>query len=79
MTSLLLDTQTMLWFFWEDPRLSAQAKALIEDADNRKLVSVARYCRLSVLMASSTSTVSIGCGSEQDRAGRSPPHTRSRP
>jgi PIN domain nuclease of toxin-antitoxin system len=22
MTSLLLDTHTMLWFFWDDPQLS---------------------------------------------------------
>ena len=30
MTSLLLDTHAMLWFFWDDPRLSVAAKALIE-------------------------------------------------
>ena len=27
MTSLLLDTHTILWFFWDDPQLSARAKA----------------------------------------------------
>jgi PIN domain nuclease of toxin-antitoxin system len=41
MTSLLLDSHAMLSFFWDDPRLSPDAKTLIEDADNRKLVSVA--------------------------------------
>jgi PIN domain nuclease of toxin-antitoxin system len=44
MTSLLLDTHTMLWFFWDDRQLSAHAKSLIEDGDNRKLVSTAS-CR----------------------------------
>ena len=37
---LLLDTHAMLWFFWDDSRLSRDAKSLIEDADNRKLVSI---------------------------------------
>ena len=39
--NLLLDTHTVLWFFKDDPLLSAQAKALIEDPGNRKLVSIA--------------------------------------
>jgi PIN domain nuclease of toxin-antitoxin system len=41
MTTLLLDTQAMLWFFWDDPKLSADAKDRIQDANNRKLVSIA--------------------------------------
>ncbi len=41
MTNLLLDTHAMLWFFWDDRQLSARAKSLIEDADNRKMVSIA--------------------------------------
>ncbi len=32
MTSLLLDTHAMLWFFWDDPRLSATAKSLMDFA-----------------------------------------------
>ncbi len=36
MTDLLLDTHAMLWFFWDDARLSGNAKSLIEDADNRE-------------------------------------------
>jgi PIN domain nuclease of toxin-antitoxin system len=39
--NLLLDTHSVLWFFWDDPQLSAVAKALIEDPANRKLVSIA--------------------------------------
>jgi len=40
-TTLLLDTHAVLWFWWDDPRLSTTAKALICDPSNRKLVSVA--------------------------------------
>ncbi len=39
--TLLLDTHTVLWFWWDDPQLSATAKALIRDPTNRKLVSLA--------------------------------------
>jgi PIN domain nuclease of toxin-antitoxin system len=48
MTSLLLDTHTMLWFFGDDPQLSAYAKTLIEDADNRKLVSIASCWKIAI-------------------------------
>ena len=41
MSDLLLDTQAMLWFFWDDPLLSSTAKSEIENPDNRKLVSIA--------------------------------------
>ena len=41
MKPLLLDTHTVLWFWWDDPQLSATAKALICDPANRKLVSMA--------------------------------------
>jgi len=39
--TLLLDTHTVLWFWWDDSALSATAKALICDPANRKLVSLA--------------------------------------
>jgi PIN domain nuclease of toxin-antitoxin system len=48
MTSLLLDTHAMLWFFWGDPQLSANAKAAIEDPDNRKLISIASCWEIAV-------------------------------
>jgi PIN domain nuclease of toxin-antitoxin system len=48
MTSLLLDTHTMLWFFWDDSQLSQQARGLIEDADNRKLVSIASCWEIAI-------------------------------
>ena len=40
MTSVLLDTHAALWFWWDDPRLSATAKAVICDPQTRKLVSL---------------------------------------
>jgi PIN domain nuclease of toxin-antitoxin system len=48
MTNLLIDTHTMLWFFWDDRQLSARAKSLIEDADNRKLVSIASCWEIAI-------------------------------
>ena len=48
MTSLFLDSRAMLWFFWDDPQLSSTAKALIEDGDNRKLVSIASCWEIAI-------------------------------
>ena len=48
MMSLLLDTHTMLWFFWDDPKLSSNAKMVIEDANNRKLVSIASCWEIAI-------------------------------
>lgn len=48
MSDLLLDTHTALWFCWDDPALSVTAKALIEDPDNRKLVSVASCWEIAI-------------------------------
>jgi PIN domain nuclease of toxin-antitoxin system len=46
--NLLLDAHAMLWFFWDDPQLSAQAKALIEDPANRKVVSIATCWEIAI-------------------------------
>ncbi|MBV9122275.1 MAG: type II toxin-antitoxin system VapC family toxin [Planctomycetes bacterium] len=40
MTTVLLDTHTVLWFWWDDPQLSPGAKAVICDPQVRKLVSL---------------------------------------
>ena len=48
MTGLLLDTHTLLWFLWDDRRLSLRAKAAIEDGDNRKLVSIASCWEIAI-------------------------------
>jgi len=46
--TLLLDTHAFLWFCQDDPLLSATAKALIEDANNRKLLSVASCWEIAI-------------------------------
>jgi PIN domain nuclease of toxin-antitoxin system len=46
--TLLLDTHTVLWFFWKDPQLSAKATALICDPTSRKLVSPATAWEVAI-------------------------------
>jgi PIN domain nuclease of toxin-antitoxin system len=48
MSELLLDSHTILWFFWDDPQLSCTAKSLIEESDNRILVSIASCWEISI-------------------------------
>ena len=48
MKSLLLDTNALLWFLWADSRLSREAKSQIEDAGNRKRVSIASCWEIAV-------------------------------
>jgi PIN domain nuclease of toxin-antitoxin system len=45
---LLLDTHAFLWFTQGDTRLSTTAKALLEDANNRKLLSVASCWEIAI-------------------------------
>jgi len=45
---LLLDTHTFLWFVLGDGRLSAKAKAAIEDQSNEKLLSPASYWEIAI-------------------------------
>lgn len=40
MTTVLLDTHTVLWFWWDDPKLSPAAKVVICDPQVRKWVSL---------------------------------------
>jgi PIN domain nuclease of toxin-antitoxin system len=46
--TVLLDTHAFLWFCQDDPRLRAGAKTVIEDAGNRKLLSVASYWEIAI-------------------------------
>ncbi|MBI5499590.1 MAG: type II toxin-antitoxin system VapC family toxin [Deltaproteobacteria bacterium] len=41
MKAVLLDTHAFLWFVFDDPRLSARAASVIEDAGIEKCISVA--------------------------------------
>jgi PIN domain nuclease of toxin-antitoxin system len=46
--NLLLDTHTVLWFWWNEPHLSATASAVICDPANRKLVSPASAWEVAI-------------------------------
>ncbi len=45
---LLLDTHTFLWFINGDPRLSNNAKKLIENVSNERLISIACLWEISI-------------------------------
>lgn len=64
--TLLLDTQVMLWFFWDDPQLNATAKALIEDPANRKLVSIASCWEIAIKVG--LKKLHLGAGGVDSRA-----------
>ncbi len=44
----LLDAHALLWFLNDDPQLVPNAKALIEDPANRKLVSIATCWEIAI-------------------------------
>lgn len=46
--TLLLDTHSFLWFWWDDPQLSETAKQAICDPANRKLVSTASCWEIAI-------------------------------
>ena len=46
--TLLLDTHSFLWFCQGDTSLSAAAKTLIEDPNNRKLLSLASCWEIAI-------------------------------
>jgi PIN domain nuclease of toxin-antitoxin system len=46
--NLLLDTHTLLWFLSGDPRLSAKAKNLIDDAHNEQFVSIVNLWEITI-------------------------------
>lgn len=45
---LLLDTHALLWWFFDDPRLSARARTAIADTANEVLVSAASAWEIAV-------------------------------
>ena len=46
--TVLLDTHVLLWFLRDDPLLSANAKAVIENPQNRKLVSITSCWEIAI-------------------------------
>lgn len=45
---LLLDTHTLIWFFAGNSQVSNNARILIEDEDNNKLVSIASIWEMAI-------------------------------
>ena len=55
---VLLDTHTFLWFVLGDPHLTTNAKALIEEPGNEKLVSPASYWEIAIKVSLGKYTLS---------------------
>ena len=55
--NLLLDTHTLLWFLWNDKRLSANARTVIVDPQNRKFVSLASCWEIAIKAGSGKLTL----------------------
>ncbi|HUE74198.1 MAG TPA: type II toxin-antitoxin system VapC family toxin [Pirellulaceae bacterium] len=49
--NLLLDTHCLLWFLADDPRLSTNAKAAIENPANRSFVSLASCWEIAIKLS----------------------------
>ena len=45
---LLLETHALLWYYSDDPKLSATARSLISDPSNRKFVSPASHWEIAI-------------------------------
>ena len=45
---LLLDAHTFLWFVWDEVQLTNDAKALIVNPTNQKLISTATYWEIAI-------------------------------
>lgn len=55
---LLLDTHTFIWFVINSPRLSVMVKAMIENENNEKLLSIASIWEMAIKQ--STGKLSFG-------------------
>ena len=51
MTPVLIDTQALIWFTEDDPRLSARALALVDGRSTRRLFSVASVWEMGIKIA----------------------------
>ena len=56
---LLLDTHTLIWFFAGDSQLSTNARILIEDEDNNKLVSIASIWEMPIKQSNGDLNLSL--------------------
>ena len=56
---LLLDTHTLIWFFAGNSQLSTNARILIEDEDNNKLVSIASIWEMAIKQSNGDLNLSL--------------------
>ena len=56
---LLLDTHSFLWFIDNNPKLSAQAKTLIEDGTNEVFLSVASLWEIGIKLSLGKLAISL--------------------
>ena len=50
----LLDTHTLLWFLMGDKKLSHKARRLIDNPENKKLLSIASLWEIAIKVSIST-------------------------
>lgn len=56
---LLLDTHTLLWYYLDDPQLSATARGLLDDPANRVFVSPASYWEVAIKVCVGKYTLTV--------------------
>jgi len=57
--NILLDTRIALWALTDDPKLTAAARRLILDADNRIFTSVASMWEIAIKKASKPDRIPV--------------------
>ncbi|MBY0514030.1 MAG: type II toxin-antitoxin system VapC family toxin [Gemmataceae bacterium] len=60
--TLLLDTHAVLWYWWDDPRLSATAKGLIDDPANVSVISPATPWEVAIKVSGGKLSIPGGYG-----------------
>jgi PIN domain nuclease of toxin-antitoxin system len=56
---LLLDTHSLIWFFSGNPNLSDTVRQLMEDASNKKLISLASVWEMAIKQSKGRLTLSL--------------------
>jgi len=56
---VLLDTHTLLWYYLDDPQLSAPARAVLSDPANGVFVSPASYWEIAIKVCTKKYTLTV--------------------
>ena len=60
--NVLLDTHVLLWFYLDDPQLSAPARAIIEDPVNWIFISAASHWEIAIKLSIGKYTLHVPFG-----------------